>query len=74
VQDLGAPFGLRIDETHADGGIVLGDRPGAGVEVDEVAIAANETTGSWLSAGGPHVRSERAGLRLVADAAPERTN
>jgi L-alanine-DL-glutamate epimerase-like enolase superfamily enzyme len=68
VQDLGTPFGLSIDEIHADGGIVLGDRPGAGVEVDEAAIAASETSGTWSSVSGPHVRSERAGLRLVADA------
>jgi L-alanine-DL-glutamate epimerase-like enolase superfamily enzyme len=74
VQDLGTPFGLSVDEVLADGGIVLGDRPGAGVEVDEAAIAANETSGTWLSVDGPHVRSQRAGLRLVPDDAAERVN
>jgi L-alanine-DL-glutamate epimerase-like enolase superfamily enzyme len=74
VQDLGSPFGIRIDEVHADGGIVLGDRPGAGVEVDEVAIAANESSGTWLSVDGPHVRSQRAGLQLVSDGPVERVH
>ena len=67
VQDLGAPFGVTIDETYADGSIVLGDKPGNGIEIDEAAIAADQRTASWLVAEGPHVRSDRAGLRLVAD-------
>jgi len=67
VQDLGSPFGVTIDETYADGSIVLGDKPGNGIEIDEAAIAADQRTASWLVAEGPHVRSDRAGLRLVAD-------
>ena len=67
VQDLGSPFGVTVDETYADGSIVLGDKPGNGIEVDEAAIAADQRTASWLVAEGPHVRSDRAGLRLVAD-------
>lgn len=65
VQDLGSPLGLSLDQEFADGGIVLGDRPGVGIEVDEEAIAASQQTGSWLEPAGPHVRSPRAGLRLV---------
>lgn len=70
VQDLGAPFGVTIDEHFADGGIVLGDRPGAGVEVDEALIAQHTSEGDWSASEGPHVRSQRAGLRLVADDGP----
>lgn len=68
VQDLGAPFGMHIDQEFADGGIVLGDQPGHGVTVDEVQIAKRGERGaSWLLTAGPHVRSARAGLRLVAE-------
>jgi L-alanine-DL-glutamate epimerase-like enolase superfamily enzyme len=68
VQDLGAPFGMTIDQEFADGGIVLGDRPGHGVTIDETAIATrHEQQDSWLVPEGPHVRSVRAGLRLVAE-------
>jgi L-alanine-DL-glutamate epimerase-like enolase superfamily enzyme len=67
VQDLGAPVGLRIDQQFVDGGIVLGDEPGAGITIDEAAIAAlDDGAGSWQIPAGPHVRSSRAGLRLVA--------
>ena len=65
--DLGAPFGMTIDQYFADGGVVLGDQPGNGVTVDDVAIAQNQRTATWLAKEGPHVRSRRAGLRLVAD-------
>lgn len=67
VQDLGAPFGMTVDQHFADGGVVLGDQPGNGVTVDYAAIAQNQRTGTWLAKEGPHVRSRRAGLRLVAD-------
>ncbi len=67
VQDLGTPFGVTLDQQFADGGIVLGDEPGAGISIDEAAIAAGSTTGDWLQPGGPHIRSSRAGLRLVDD-------
>ena len=65
VQDLGSPFGVTLDQQFADGGIVLGDEPGAGISIDETAIASGSTTGDWLQPGGPHIRSSRAGLRLV---------
>ena len=67
VQDLGTPFGMTVDQHFADGGVVLGDQPGNGVTVDDVAIAQNQRTATWLAKEGPHVRSRRAGLRLVAD-------
>jgi L-alanine-DL-glutamate epimerase-like enolase superfamily enzyme len=76
VQDLGTPFGVTIDQEFADGGIVLGDTAGAGVSVDEEAIAARANSADWLIADGPHVRPRRAGLLLVPDApsgAPEPT-
>jgi L-alanine-DL-glutamate epimerase-like enolase superfamily enzyme len=67
VQDLGVPFGVTIDQEIVDGGIRLGDKPGHGVEIDEASILANQQTASWLTPEGPHVRSPRAGLRLVPD-------
>ena len=67
VQDLGSSFGITLDQEFADGGIVLGDEPGAGIRVDEAAIAAGSAAGNWLEVGGPHIRSSRAGLRLVED-------
>jgi L-alanine-DL-glutamate epimerase-like enolase superfamily enzyme len=74
VQDLGSPFGVTLDLEYADGGIVLGDRPGAGITVDEHAISAGLEDGSWAIPAGPHVRPQRAGLRLVADGGPELPN
>ena len=68
VQDLGSPLGITIDVEYADGGIILGDTPGAGVSINEAEIAsAAERDASWLIKEGPHVRPERAGLRLVAE-------
>jgi L-alanine-DL-glutamate epimerase-like enolase superfamily enzyme len=67
VQDLGSPFGVTIDQEYSDGGIVLGDSPGAGVTVDEAAILARTHGSDWLLADGPHVRSTRAGLELAID-------
>jgi len=64
VQDFSQPFGLTVDQEFVDGGIVLGDRPGNGIEVDVDAVAANERSASWLAPAGPHVRSPRAGLQL----------
>ncbi|MCS5734707.1 mandelate racemase/muconate lactonizing enzyme family protein [Herbiconiux daphne] len=65
VQDLAFPVGLAVDQTIADGGIVLGDSPGLGITVDLDAIAALDETPGWRLPAGPHVRPERAGLRLV---------
>jgi len=68
VQDLGNPFGLSVDQEIVDGGVVLGDQPGNGITLDEEAIAGTHRDGTWATPEGPHVRSRRAGLRLVADA------
>ncbi|QJU52560.1 mandelate racemase/muconate lactonizing enzyme family protein [Herbiconiux sp. SALV-R1] len=68
VQDLAAPFGVVVDEEFVDGGIVLGDAPGAGLRIDEAAIESAREQGDWMQAAGPHVRPVRAGLMLTADA------
>lgn len=67
VQDLNVPFGLTVDQEIADGGIVLGNSPGLGITVDEELIARADAGVGWRSRSGPHVRPERAGLRLVAE-------
>ncbi len=70
VQDTGSPFGVTLDVEYTDGGIVLGDAPGAGITVDEKAIASRTMNESgWLVQNGPHVRPQRAGLRIVAEPA-----
>ena len=68
VQSFDMPLGLKVDQGIEDGGLVLGDSPGLGIEVDEAAIRANRLNGDWTKPEGPHVRPLRAGLRL----APER--
>ncbi|GAA4722798.1 L-alanine-DL-glutamate epimerase [Promicromonospora umidemergens] len=65
VQDLELPVGLRADQELADGGIVLGDAPGLGIEVDEGVIGALREAGVWATVAGPHVRPADAGLRLA---------
>lgn len=66
VQDLRPPLGLVVDQVITDGGIVLGDQPGAGIDVDEAVIAAAADAG-WSTPTGPHTRPPRAGLRLILD-------
>jgi len=66
LQDLQPPVGLVIDLLIEDGAFVLGDSPGLGIRLDEEAIAALGHRPE-VSNTGPHVRPERAGLRLVAD-------
>ncbi|MFC7622496.1 mandelate racemase/muconate lactonizing enzyme family protein [Microlunatus sp. GCM10028923] len=66
VQDLRPPVGLTVDQVITDGGIVLGDQPGAGITVDEAAIAAAADAG-WSTPTGPHTRPPRAGLRVILD-------
>jgi hypothetical protein len=68
VQDLGAPHGIQIDQRIEEGGFVLGDEPGNGLRIDEGAIESDQRAASWGVLDGPHVRSPRAGLRLVPDA------
>ena len=65
VQDLGQPIGVHIDQEIADGGIVLGNAPGAGITIDEAMIEQLPVGQGWATPAGPHVRPERAGLRMV---------
>ena len=65
VQDLGQPIGVHIDQEIADGGIVLGSSPGAGITLDEALIEQLPVGQGWATPAGPHVRPERAGLRMV---------
>jgi L-alanine-DL-glutamate epimerase-like enolase superfamily enzyme len=67
VQDLTPPLGLTIDQEFADGGILIGDEPGLGIRVDESRISAAPAADPPAATTGPHVRPERAGLRLVPD-------
>ena len=68
LQDLTPPVGLTLDLRIEDGGYVLGDSPGLGIQVDEAAIA-EVSTRAWLSSvdvsRGPHVRPEHAGRRFA---------
>jgi L-alanine-DL-glutamate epimerase-like enolase superfamily enzyme len=66
VQDLAFPDGLDVDQEFQDGGIVLGDRPGIGILVDESKLQAPGDS-ALLTASGPNVRPGRAALRLVAE-------
>ncbi|MFE5143075.1 mandelate racemase/muconate lactonizing enzyme family protein [Streptomyces fagopyri] len=65
VQDLGFPVGLDVDQQFDDGGIVLGDRPGIGIAVDESRMSPAGAATPRPAAAGPHIRPERAALRLV---------
>jgi L-alanine-DL-glutamate epimerase-like enolase superfamily enzyme len=67
IQDFSHPIGLKVDQDIAEGGIILGDSPGLGIEVDEDAIAADRSFGAWSRPDGPHVRPRWAGLRLAPD-------
>lgn len=67
VQDFAFPTGFAVDQQIADGGIVLGDRPGLGIEIDEAAVARSAASAGWGERGGPHRRPAGAGLRLVPE-------
>ncbi|CAM5390093.1 mandelate racemase/muconate lactonizing enzyme family protein [Leifsonia shinshuensis] len=68
VQDLGQPIGVTMDQEIVDGGYLLGTSPGAGITLDESQFATHDRSPGWQTTSGPHVRPERAGLRLVPDA------
>lgn len=67
VQDVRSALGVTVDHVITDGGIMLGDQPGAGITIDEAAIAKAEAEQGWGDARGPHTRPTRAGLRVVLD-------
>ncbi|WP_308467060.1 mandelate racemase/muconate lactonizing enzyme family protein [Rathayibacter soli] len=67
VQDLGMPVGLDVDQRYEHGAVILGDRPGIGIVVDERAITVSERVGAWAVPGGPHARSAHAGLGLAIE-------
>ena len=67
IQDLSNPTGFKVDQEIQDGGIVLGDTPGLGIEIDEAVVAADSRNGEWANLNGPHVRSRQAGLWLVPE-------
>ena len=66
VQDLRMPVGLDVDQEFEDGGIVLGERPGLGIDVDESVMHSGSQPVAAPSTG-PHVRPSRAALRLVPE-------
>jgi L-alanine-DL-glutamate epimerase-like enolase superfamily enzyme len=69
AQSLTFPAGLLVDQTFQEGHVHLGDAPGIGVEIDESALVPSPPMPS--GDGGPWVRPERAGLRLLAEARPQ---
>lgn len=67
VQDLQHPQGVLVDQEIEDGGIVLGDRPGLGLSLDEDALSGLVVDSGWSATSGPHVRPVRAGRRMVPE-------
>lgn len=67
VQGLRFATGITVDHEYVDGGIVLSEAPGSGIEIDVQAIAKAASLADWSDPAGPHVRPPRAGLRLVLD-------
>lgn len=65
LQDLWPPIGLTVDLRVDDGAFVLGDAPGLGIQVDEQEIAARVGHRDVPAPGGPGIRPERAGQRLL---------
>jgi L-alanine-DL-glutamate epimerase-like enolase superfamily enzyme len=65
LQDLTPALGVSLDHHVEDGAFILGDGPGLGLRVDEVAIAASSHLLPHPMSGGAHIRPERAGHRLL---------
>jgi L-alanine-DL-glutamate epimerase-like enolase superfamily enzyme len=63
IATAAAPVGLSIDFEVSDGGIILGDRPGGGISLDETVVSGDAEF-VWGGESGPHVRNSRAGLEL----------
>ena len=61
VQALDFAPGVLVDHEFADGGIVLGDEPGAGIRIDEAAIEAARDGDGWADPAGPHMRPHARG-------------
>ncbi|TQM45073.1 mandelate racemase/muconate lactonizing enzyme family protein [Pseudonocardia cypriaca] len=61
LQDLDDPLGVHTDLQVCDGAIVLGERAGIGVELDEAAMVPSTRA---ADGAGPHVRPPDAGRRL----------
>jgi hypothetical protein len=60
-------LGVAIDMHVEDGAYILGDSPGLGIRLDENAIAASSNRlPDPRSDGGPNIRPEHAGHRLLA--------
>ncbi|EFL30321.1 racemase [Streptomyces viridochromogenes DSM 40736] len=65
LQGLQPPIGVAMDLHVEDGAYVLGDTPGLGIRIDETAMtSARQRTAP--APDEPHIRPERAGLRLLA--------
>jgi len=65
LQNLHPPVGISLDLHVEDGAFVLGDYPGLGVAVDELAVSGANRRAGAPAADGPSVRPERAGRRLL---------
>jgi L-alanine-DL-glutamate epimerase-like enolase superfamily enzyme len=70
LQELHPPVGVSVDHEIADGAFVLGEATGLGITVDEAAIRPLGTGSPQDARGTPNVRPERAGRRVLAEAAP----
>ncbi|MFI7679302.1 mandelate racemase/muconate lactonizing enzyme family protein [Actinophytocola sp. NPDC049390] len=66
LQDLEPPVGVRLAHHVEDGAFILGDTPGAGVDVDEHAIRTAHVGHPAHNGDGPHIRPPAAGHRLFA--------
>jgi L-alanine-DL-glutamate epimerase-like enolase superfamily enzyme len=69
-QDLEPPTGLSVDMSVEDGQFVLGDSPGLGVIVDELAISQLDLPSGPPLRTGPHIRPASAGARLESEPPP----
>ncbi|SDT18876.1 mandelate racemase/muconate lactonizing enzyme family protein [Microlunatus soli] len=67
VQALTWAPGVVVDQEIGDGGILLGQAPGAGISLTEGKIIGDPPGAGWADPSGPHRRPSRAGLRLLLD-------